>query len=86
MEPLGFLFDPSAHVLGSGGVGDAPTRDGGCLKAPCLLHPRSSKSPELRNVPQTVPRGSKYPTFKDPGPKSHSEYGFWDQSPQILGT
>ena len=28
-----------------------------------------------------LPSGSKYPTFKNSGPKSHSGYGFWDQSP-----
>ena len=28
-----------------------------------------------------VPRGSKYPIFKDSGPKSHLGYGFWDQNP-----
>ena len=32
------------------------------------------------------PRGSKYPIFKDSGPKNHTLDGFWDQRPQILGT
>ena len=33
------------------------------------------------------PRGSKSPIFKDPGPKYHSEYGFWNtRSLKILGT
>ena len=27
-----------------------------------------------------VPRGSKYPIFKDSGSKSHTLNGFWDQS------
>ena len=30
---------------------------------------------------QDCPRGSKYPIFKDPGPKYHSGYGFRDQNP-----
>ena len=30
------------------------------------------------------PRGSKYPIFKDSGPKHHTLKGFWDQSPYIL--
>ena len=33
-----------------------------------------------------MPRGSKYPMFKVSGPKNHVLNGFWDQSPQILGT
>ena len=27
------------------------------------------------------PRGSKYPIFKDSGPKNHTLNSFWDQSP-----
>ena len=34
----------------------------------------------------SIPRGSKYPIFKDSGPKYHQEYGLWNQKPQILGT
>ena len=33
-----------------------------------------------------TPRGSKYPRFKDSGPKNHSLNGIWNQSPEILGT
>ena len=29
------------------------------------------------------PRGSKYPIFKDSGPKYYSGYGFWDQRPVL---
>ena len=36
--------------------------------------------------PKSIPEGSKYPILKDSGPKSHLGYGFWDQSPSILGT
>ena len=32
------------------------------------------------------PRGSKYPIFADPDPQNHALNGFWDKSPQILGT
>ena len=32
-------------------------------------------------APHSTPRGSKYPTFKDPGSKNHTPNGFWDQTP-----
>ena len=32
------------------------------------------------------PRGSKYPIFKESGPKNHTHNGRWDQSPSILST
>ena len=31
--------------------------------------------------PIPSPRGSKYPIFRDSGPKSHSGYGCWNQGP-----
>ena len=31
------------------------------------------------------PRGSKYPIFKDSGPKYHAEYGFWNLRYLVLG-
>ena len=32
------------------------------------------------------PTGSKYPIFKDSGPKNHTHNGLWDQSPSIWST
>ena len=52
------------------------------------VHPGSRKqshSALFRGL-QGFPRESKYPVVKDSGPKNHSGYGIWNQSPSILGT
>ena len=33
-----------------------------------------------------VSRESKYPMFKDPGPKNHTLNGFWNRDPKIWST
>ena len=50
----------------------------------CAFHPNLWDS-EADHVVHQEPGGSKYPIFKDSGPKSHSGYRFWDQSPQNIG-
>ena len=57
-------------------------------QSPLTLAPQGPppKEPKILVQYPKRPRESKYPILQVSGPKSHLGYGFWDQSPLIMGT
>ena len=74
------------RALGPVGIGILNAHVSGLLTGRCSLILKA-QVPKYDGItrPQN-PRSSKYPIFKDSGPKYHEGYGFWNQKAQILGT
>ena len=83
-------MEPFKEVLPTSSVGELPQsseQDGWSPQVPnCRVLKVSALKTVSMVLRHTSPIGSKYPTFKDSGPRNHLGHGFWNQRLLILGT